>query len=79
LHFALDALGNPITLKDAVTETTPVESYQYDPLYRLQQVNDSTGALWQSYTYDKRATALPKPRPARCQFRPTLTRPARID
>lgn len=60
LQLGLDGLGNPITLKDAVTETSPVESYQYDPLYRLQQVNDSTGAPWQSYTYDKTGDRLTK-------------------
>jgi RHS repeat-associated protein len=60
IQLGLDALGNPITLKDAATETTPVESYQYDPLYRLQQVNDSTGAPWQSYTYDKTGDRLTK-------------------
>ena len=39
---------------------TPNETYQYDPLYRLQQVDDATGAPWQSYTYDKTGDRLSK-------------------
>lgn len=53
LQLGLDAVGNPSTLKDDPNQISPVESYRYDPLYRLQEVDDQTGAPWQSYTYDK--------------------------
>lgn len=60
LHFALDAVGDIV--KEGNNPGVPVglESYQYDPLYRLQQVNDQTGALWQSYTYNKTGDRLSK-------------------
>jgi len=36
------------------------ESDQYDPLYRLQEVDDQTGAPWQSYAYTKTGDRLSK-------------------
>jgi RHS repeat-associated protein len=60
LQYTLDALGNPVALKNAPGQTSPVESYAYDPLDRLQQVDDVTGAPWQSYTYDKTGDRLTK-------------------
>jgi RHS repeat-associated protein len=60
LQYTLDAVGNPIALQNAPGQSAPVESYAYGPLDRLQQVDDSTGAPWQSYTYDKTGDRLTK-------------------
>lgn len=60
LHFKLDAMGDVIAEGNAAGVPTPNESYLYDPLYRLQQVDDATGAPWQTYTYDKTGDRLSK-------------------
>lgn len=60
LQYTLDAIGNPVALQNAPGQTSPVESYAYDPLDRLQQVDDVTGAPWQSYSYDKTGDRLTK-------------------
>jgi len=39
---------------------TPNESYLYDPLYRLQEVDDATGTPWQTYTYNGTGDRLTK-------------------
>lgn len=41
LHFTRDAMGN-IIAEGILGIITPSESYHYDPLYRLQQVDDAT-------------------------------------
>ncbi|HET7557633.1 MAG TPA: RHS repeat-associated core domain-containing protein [Rhodanobacteraceae bacterium] len=60
LQLMLDAVGNPISVKTSSGQLNPMESYKYDPLYRLQEVDDQTGAAWQSYTYDKTGDRLTK-------------------
>ncbi len=67
LHFVLDAVGDITAEGDAPGVHTPNESYQYDPLYRLQQVTEfhkqHTGAPvapWQSYSYDATGDRLSK-------------------
>jgi len=60
LHFKLDAMGDITAEGDAAGVPTPNETYQYDPLYRLLQVDGSTGAAWQNYTYDKTDDRLSK-------------------
>lgn len=60
MQLGLDAVGNPVALKNDSHQSTPIETYQYDPLYRLQQVDDQTGAPWQSYTYNKTGDRLSK-------------------
>ena len=60
LHFKLDALGDITAEGDASGVPAPNETYQYDPLYRLQQVNDQTGQPWQSYSYNKTGDRLSK-------------------
>ena len=60
LHFALDAIGDITAEGNAAGVPTPNESYQYDPLYRLQQVDDATGQPSQSYSYDKTGDRLSK-------------------
>jgi hypothetical protein len=52
----LDAVGDITAEGDAAGVPTANETYQYDPLYRLQQVDDATGAPWQSYTYEDRGS-----------------------
>lgn len=59
LQYTLDAIGNPVALKDAAGQESPVEGYHYDPLNRLQQVDDA-GSPWQSYTYNKTGDRLTK-------------------
>jgi RHS repeat-associated protein len=60
LHFKRDAVGNITAEGNAAGVPTPSETYQYDPLYRLQQVSNASGAPWQSYTYDKTGDRLSK-------------------
>jgi RHS repeat-associated protein len=59
LQYTLDAIGNPVALNTAAGQTSPVESYLYDPLNRLQQVSEAD-VPWQSYTYDKTGDRLTK-------------------
>jgi RHS repeat-associated protein len=60
LHFALDKLGNISKEGDAAGVPTPNESYQYDPLYRLKEVDGAAGTLWQKYSYSKTGDRLSK-------------------
>lgn len=60
LHFTRDAVGDITAEGNAAGVPTPNESYLYDPLYRLQQVDDATGAPWQTYSYDKTGDRLSK-------------------
>jgi len=60
LHFALDKLGNIGKEGDTSGVPTPNESYQYDPLYRLKEVDGATGTLWQKYSYSKSGDRLSK-------------------
>jgi RHS repeat-associated protein len=60
LHFALDDMGDIVKEGNAAGVPTPNESYQYDPLYRLQEVDNASGALWQRYTYDDTGDRLSK-------------------
>jgi RHS repeat-associated protein len=60
LQYTLDAAGNPITLKDDPRQHQPIERYGYDPLDRLQRVDDAAGLPWQVYTYDHTGDRLTK-------------------
>lgn len=60
LHFLLDNMGNISKEGDTSGVPTPNESYQYDPLYRLKEVDSATGALWQKYSYSKTGDRLSK-------------------
>lgn len=60
LNFTRDAMGDITAEGNAAGVPTPNETYQYDPLYRLLQVDGSTGAAWQGYTYDKTGDRLGK-------------------
>jgi RHS repeat-associated protein len=59
LHFARDAMGN-ITGLSSTAGGSPVETYGYDPLYRLAAVDDATGAAIEAYTYSKTGDRLSK-------------------
>jgi RHS repeat-associated protein len=53
LHFRRDAMGN-IAAEGTMPGANPAtESYQYDPLYRLKELDDSTGSREQSFTYNQ--------------------------
>jgi RHS repeat-associated protein len=59
LHFARDAMGNINALGNAPGANPAVETYSYDPLYRLTAITDS-GAAVESYTYNSTGDRLSK-------------------
>ena len=59
LHFARDAMGHINALGNAPGANPAVETYSYDPLYRLTAVMDS-GAAVESYTYNRTGDRLSK-------------------
>ncbi|HEY9130830.1 MAG TPA: RHS repeat-associated core domain-containing protein, partial [Dyella sp.] len=59
LHFWRDAEGN-ITGLSNTAGGSPVETYSYDPLYRLTAVNDASGNAIEAYTYSKTGDRLSK-------------------
>ncbi|MBT2117802.1 RHS repeat protein [Dyella sp. LX-66] len=59
-HVSRDAMGNIIALGDAAGANPATETYQYDPLYRLAQVNDANGQAIEAYTYNKTGDRLTK-------------------
>jgi RHS repeat-associated protein len=59
LHFARDAMGNINALGNAPGANPAVETYSYDPLYRLTAVTDS-GTAVESYTYNGTGDRLSK-------------------
>ena len=63
LHFARDIAGNIVALGDAAGANPASETYQYDPLYRLTSVNDSSGNAIEAYTYNKTGDRLSKVAP----------------
>ena len=60
LHFARDAMGNITALGNAPGANPATETYHYDPLYRLNSINNSAGAAIESYTYNKTGDRLSK-------------------
>jgi RHS repeat-associated protein len=59
LHFAHDAMGDITALGNAPGANPATESYQYDPLYHLTSVSNSSGVL-ESYTYNPTGDRLSK-------------------
>lgn len=59
LHFARDAMGNVNALGNASGANPAVETYSYDPLYRLTAVTDS-GIAMEGYTYNGSGDRLSK-------------------
>lgn len=60
LHFARDAMGNITTLGNASGANPAVETYSYDPLYRLTGLKDAQGQAVEAYTYNKTGDRLSK-------------------
>ncbi|WP_281852236.1 RHS repeat-associated core domain-containing protein [Dyella sp. GSA-30] len=60
LHFARDVMGNIIGLGNTSGANPAVETYGYDPLYRLAGVNDANGNAIEAYTYSKTGDRLSK-------------------
>jgi len=60
LHFARDAIGNITALGNVSGANPAVETYSYDPLYRLTAVKNAQGLAIEAYTYDKTGDRLSK-------------------
>ena len=60
LHFARDAMGNITALGDAPGANPAIETYSYDPLYRLTGFKDAQGQAIEAYTYNKTGDRLSK-------------------
>ncbi|WP_281850420.1 DUF6531 domain-containing protein [Dyella sp. GSA-30] len=60
LHFTRDVMGDIASLDNASGVPTPIETYTYDPLYRLTGVLDSQGNAVETYTYNKTGDRLSK-------------------
>ena len=60
LHFQRDIEGRIGTEGTAAGANPPSESYQYDPLNRLKELDDANGNLEQGYTYDRTGDRLSK-------------------
>jgi RHS repeat-associated protein len=60
LHFARDAMGNITALGNAPGATPAIETYSYDPLYRLTGLKDAQGQAIEAYTYNKTGDRLSK-------------------
>ncbi|MDF3982573.1 RHS repeat-associated core domain-containing protein [Luteibacter sp. PPL554] len=63
LHVARDAVGNIVALGNAAGASPAIETYTYDPLYRLTGVKNASGAIVESYTYSKTGDRLTKTAP----------------
>ncbi|WNL45330.1 RHS repeat-associated core domain-containing protein [Dyella sp. BiH032] len=60
LHFARDAMGNVTALGNAAGANPAIETYSYDPLYRLTGLKDAQGQAIEAYTYNKTGDRLSK-------------------
>jgi RHS repeat-associated protein len=60
LHFARDAMGNITALGNAPGANPAIETYSYDPLYRLTGLKDAQGQAIEAYTYNKTGDRLSK-------------------
>ena len=60
LHFARDALGRITAEGNAPGANPASETYHYDPLSRLVEVDDANGNALQSYTYNPTGDRLSK-------------------
>lgn len=52
LRYTYDAVGRPVTLRSGHGAAGVEQSYQYDGLDRLHEVQDATGLVLERYTYD---------------------------
>jgi RHS repeat-associated protein len=60
LHFARDVMGNIIALGNTSGANPAIETYGYDPLYRLTGIDDASGNAIEAYTYSKTGDRLSK-------------------
>ena len=60
LHFSRDVMGNITALGNVQGASPAIESYAYDPLYRLASVNDASGQAIEAYTYNQTGDRLSK-------------------
>ena len=60
LHFIRDAKGNITALGNVVGANPTLETYGYDPLYRLTGLKDAQGQAIEAYTYNKTGDRLSK-------------------
>ncbi|SFF52438.1 RHS repeat-associated core domain-containing protein [Dyella marensis] len=60
LHFARDAMGNITALGNASGANPAIETYSYDPLYRLTGLKDAQGQAIEAYAYNKTGDRLSK-------------------
>lgn len=60
LHFSRDAVGNVIALGNSSGANPAIETYNYDPLYRLTGISDPSGAAIEAYTYSRTGDRLSK-------------------
>lgn len=60
LHFARDATGNITALGNVSGANPAIETYSYDPLYRLTGLKDAQGQAIEAYTYNKTGDRLSK-------------------
>lgn len=63
LHFVRDAMGNITAMGTATGIKKALETYGYDPLYRLTGTFNKWGASVETYTYDKTGDRLSKTAP----------------
>jgi RHS repeat-associated protein len=63
LHFAHDTMGDISALGNAPGANPAIETYHYDPLYRLGDVTKTVGGVLESYTYDRTGDRLGKVAP----------------
>ena len=60
LHFVRDAMGNVAALGNSRGASPAIETYSYDPLYRLTSVSDSSDTAIEAYTYSRTGDRLSK-------------------
>jgi RHS repeat-associated protein len=60
LHFGLDYMGDITAIGNAPGANPAIETYQYDPLYRLKSVTEANGTVLASYTYNETGDRLSK-------------------
>ena len=60
LHFARDARGNIQAEGNTAGASPAAESYKYDPLNRLTELDNASGTVEQSYTYNPTGDRLSK-------------------
>ncbi|MEV8520908.1 RHS repeat-associated core domain-containing protein [Dyella marensis] len=60
LHFARNAMGNITALGSTAGASPAIETYAYDPMYRLTAVNAPSGSAIEAYTYNKSGDRLSK-------------------